>query len=215
MKELALLFAILVLPSLALGATISGTIYDLDLSEVHLAIVTIDTVPEQRLVSTEGTYSFTVPEGSYTLEASARIDGDRWVAQEELNVTSDGAYTVDIILAPSFEEIADIDLEEESLPEIPREDSNEYLIPIAILVVLCGIIFYFLTRGPRKIPDDEYRQAVMNVLRKHKRITQKDLRHHVPFSEAKVSLVISELESEGKIRKIRKGRGNIIILNSR
>ena len=45
------------------------------------------------------------------------------------------------------------------------------------------------------------------------RSTQKDIRRRIPLSEAKVSLMISELESQGKIKKIKKGRGNIIILN--
>lgn len=44
------------------------------------------------------------------------------------------------------------------------------------------------------------------------RATQKALRKALPFSEAKVSLMVSELEHAGKISKIRKGRGNIIIL---
>ena len=45
------------------------------------------------------------------------------------------------------------------------------------------------------------------------RTTQKDIRKRIPLSEAKVSLLISELESMGKIKKIKKGRGNIIVLN--
>jgi uncharacterized membrane protein len=46
------------------------------------------------------------------------------------------------------------------------------------------------------------------------RTTQKDIRKKIPLSEAKVSLMISELEAKGKIEKIKKGRGNIIILKS-
>ena len=47
------------------------------------------------------------------------------------------------------------------------------------------------------------------------RMTQKELRKHFPMSEAKISLMIAELESMGKIKKIKKGRGNIIILNKK
>lgn len=54
---------------------------------------------------------------------------------------------------------------------------------------------------------------VIDILKKNDgSMTQKDLRKNIPYSEAKVSLWITELESDGKIRKIRKGRGNIIIL---
>ncbi len=44
------------------------------------------------------------------------------------------------------------------------------------------------------------------------RTTQKDIRKKIPLSEAKISLAIAELESSKRIKKIKKGRGNIIIL---
>ena len=44
------------------------------------------------------------------------------------------------------------------------------------------------------------------------RINQLELRQQLPYSEAKVSLMLADLESRGLIRKIKKGRGNIIIL---
>ena len=45
------------------------------------------------------------------------------------------------------------------------------------------------------------------------RTTQKAIRKQFPLSEAKISLVLSELEHDGKIKKIKKGRANIIIKN--
>lgn len=44
------------------------------------------------------------------------------------------------------------------------------------------------------------------------RTTQKEIRKNFDLSEAKISLIISELESKGAIKKIKKGRGNIILL---
>lgn len=44
------------------------------------------------------------------------------------------------------------------------------------------------------------------------RITQKELRSRVRYSEAKVSLMISDLENRGIVEKFKKGRGNIIII---
>jgi uncharacterized membrane protein len=45
------------------------------------------------------------------------------------------------------------------------------------------------------------------------RITQKDLRREMmDLSESKVSSIITELEHKGKIEKIKRGRGNIILL---
>ena len=47
---------------------------------------------------------------------------------------------------------------------------------------------------------------------KHKRTTQKEIRKIIPLSEAKISLMITDLESRDLIKKVKKGRGNIIIL---
>ena len=40
-----------------------------------------------------------------------------------------------------------------------------------------------------------------------------EIRKHFPLSEAKISLMITELEHKGIVNRIKKGRGNVIILN--
>jgi uncharacterized membrane protein len=65
--------------------------------------------------------------------------------------------------------------------------------------------------GKSEQPVDEHEHKILQIIKKEKRMTQKDLRKEIPLSEAKISLVISDLESKGKIRKIKKGRGNILI----
>lgn len=62
----------------------------------------------------------------------------------------------------------------------------------------------------RKLPDDLGGLYDM-ILHMGGRVTQKDLRKKVPYSEAKVSLMLADLEDRGFIRKIKKGRSNIII----
>jgi uncharacterized membrane protein len=62
---------------------------------------------------------------------------------------------------------------------------------------------------------DECQKQVLDILTKEKRITQKEIRKQLPASEAKISLVISDLESQGIVRKIRRGRSNIIVLNQK
>jgi uncharacterized membrane protein len=44
------------------------------------------------------------------------------------------------------------------------------------------------------------------------RTTQKEIRKKFPMSEAKISLIIKELEAKQVVQKIKKGKGNIIIL---
>jgi len=54
---------------------------------------------------------------------------------------------------------------------------------------------------------------ILDVIRGHKgRITQKDLRGKLDYSEVKVSLLLSELEKRGRIKKLKNGRENIVIL---
>jgi len=61
------------------------------------------------------------------------------------------------------------------------------------------------------LPDD-LKEVIEILTRSDGRITQKDLRGKLRCSEAKVSLMIADLEARGLIQKIKKGRGNIIIL---
>lgn len=59
--------------------------------------------------------------------------------------------------------------------------------------------------------EDEYESKILDMIKKEKRTTQKDIRKEIPLSEAKVSLILTDLEDKGKIRKIKKGRGNVLI----
>lgn len=59
------------------------------------------------------------------------------------------------------------------------------------------------------LPDDL--KEIMNLIRANgNRITQRELRKKSPYSESKVSLMLSDLEERGLIEKFKRGRGNII-----
>lgn len=69
--------------------------------------------------------------------------------------------------------------------------------------------------GPQveDIESDEITKKIIEIIKEEGgRTTQKYIRKRIPFSEAKISLAITDLESKGKLQKIKKGRGNIIIL---
>jgi len=66
----------------------------------------------------------------------------------------------------------------------------------------------------QEIPED-LKEFIVIIAKNDGRITQKELRTKVKHSEAKVSLMISDLESRGIVRKFKKGRGNVIILEER
>ncbi len=211
-----LLLLLLILPQLAAAATITGTVYDIGLERVENAIVSIDTTPGQRFVVQNGTYAFTLSDGTYTLRASATIENATWSTSQQITADGEGTYTLDLLLEPDFSDAEALSFEE----VLPDEDERTPppLLPLLVAALaLVGIGLFYGRMMSQKAPkniveDDEYRREVLRILRRHKgRVTQRDLRREVPFSEAKVSLVLTELEAEGRIRKIRKGRGNVIV----
>jgi uncharacterized membrane protein len=69
------------------------------------------------------------------------------------------------------------------------------------------------TAAPKELPLSTDLSEVLDVIRGHKgRITQKDLRSRLKYSEVKVSLLLSELEKRELIKKFKNGRENIVIL---
>ncbi|KAF5412073.1 MAG: hypothetical protein C5S43_02410 [Candidatus Methanocomedens sp.] len=71
-----------------------------------------------------------------------------------------------------------------------------------------------VTPGPKSLPDDL--SELLDIIQQAGgRLTQKDLRSKMKCSEAKVSLMVTDLEDRGLLRKVKQGRGNIILLNNR
>ncbi|MBN1134201.1 MAG: hypothetical protein JXA38_04690 [Methanosarcinaceae archaeon] len=70
------------------------------------------------------------------------------------------------------------------------------------------------TKSPENIsslPSDL--QEVLDIIEaKGGRITQKELRSKMKYSEAKVSIMVSDLQNRGLVEKFKKGRGNVIRL---
>ncbi len=79
------------------------------------------------------------------------------------------------------------------------------------------------TPRPRALParpseknlNDFQKQIIAELRNSEGRMNQKDLRKLLPWSEAKVSIELDLLEEQGLIKKIRKGRGNIVILSEK
>ncbi|WMW26066.1 hypothetical protein RE474_04915 [Methanolobus sediminis] len=56
-------------------------------------------------------------------------------------------------------------------------------------------------------------QEILDILASQGgRMTQKDMRKRLKYSEGKVSLMLLDLEKRGKIQKFKKGRGNVLFL---
>ncbi len=233
---LFLIMAILFFP-IALSATLEGTIYDLSLEMTEDVRISIDTTPSQLIISKDSTYSFNIPIGDYILIAE-QYNGETIIAssKESINIQDDGTYVLDIILFPTFEEMQDeSEFIDSSADELIDAPDYSFLLIMGLLIFLFYIIWRKLnqnfwkkvsiqktTRKPVKkamakvekappiLPPDLLK--LYAFIQKHKRTTQKEIRKVIPLSEAKISLMIADLEARNLIKKVKKGRGNIIIL---
>lgn len=216
-KPLALTIAILLLPSLVLAATIHGTVYDWKtLEPINGTIVKINTIPQQIAVA-KPSYSFSVPNGDYEITATDAKTG--YTATETAKVAQDGDFTVDLLLT-----LPEADFPEEPDIETPTdfEETNTILIAVVALALIYLVYTYYnrsattATTAPAQpqgpLLDTDLKKALGIVQDSGGRITQKDLRMKMPYSEAKVSLILDDLQNRGLIKKFKKGRGNIVRL---
>jgi uncharacterized membrane protein len=225
----------------AFAATIHGTIYDISLKKVNDVSVEINTQPKQFIVSKDGTYSFNVPIGDYKIKAEYFkgniLDSS---VEENLSVIDDGDYILDLILFPNFdeEELSELDIGI-SLENDFKVKPNYIIYFLISIIIIISIIIYFYKKRKKfredrdgkeeeeikqKILieetgeeasedlDEDLNQLVKIIKEEGGRTTQKEIRKKIPLSEAKISLLMADLEDKGLIKKVKKGRGNIIIL---
>jgi uncharacterized membrane protein len=216
-RRFVILVLLLFVLDLVSATRIHGTVYDNSLNLVEGAVVEVDSVPAQRLVSKDGAYSFNLNKGFYVI--TAKYQG--MLAKETITINDDsGDYVIDLFLFPTFEE------EEELLNDTNFDvndsffqdtASNKYTWLVVVLMVIAAVIFFLLKRKKKKhkVEDkvfDDFDSVVSFIKSEGGRVTQKDIRKKFPLSEAKISLMISEMEHKGLVQKIKKGRGNIIVL---
>ena len=231
-KVLVYLLLGLSLLSVVDAATIYGSVYDLSLKKLSNARVEINTYPKQFLIAQNGSYSFNVPNGDYTIKAQMMQKTAVLASvQENITIKQDGAYVLDLILFPDVEEgIENIDIDVNGNIIESEKNHNYALIGLVILLILAIIFtgFYYIKKNKgqqketvsqdkksekeEKYEGSDLEQIIKIIKQEGGRATQKDIRKQIPLSEAKISLMIAELEHKGIVEKIKKGRGNIIIL---
>lgn len=215
---------LIVLPALLIlnitltrAATVSGNVYGPSLELLKETVIKVNSTPEQTIVAKDGSYSFELPLGVYKIEAKYYGKDYNLYDKENINLDNNGSYIIDLILLEPAE--GDVFINDSLLGDISSmlETKNNlswmwWLLSIPIVVIVI-FVFIILTKKKTKkeIEPDEVKQRILEIIKKEKRIKQKDLRKTIGMSEAKISLVITELEDEGKVKKIKKGRGNIII----
>lgn len=219
------------------AATIKGSIYNSELDLEKDALIEINSTPQQKMLSKDGSYSFEIPVGEYTITATKGFLD----TEEKVQIVGEGSFVYDIFLLPGYSDEDDLWKETETnlLGNEVDEPNNSwwrYLVAAALGVFALWRVVkirkkYGSLRKFRKEVKAEqnksveqhqedianepgYLEKVLEIIKKNDgRITQKDLRKEMlHLSEAKISLIITELEHKGKVEKIKKGRGNVIIL---
>lgn len=218
MKDLAIIaFMLLMLAATVSAATIYGTIYDYSLDKAKDARVEINTEPKQFYISKNGSYAFNVPNGEYVIEAKQYVGSLlKASAAENITIKDNGVYVLDLVLFPAIDEG---ELEEDIDISDPFEEIklNTTIILASIIIIILFFVAYTKSKSKAKAEDKKHEdydlEKVIKILKEEGgRTTQKAIRKKIPLSEAKISLMIAELEHKGIIEKIKKGRGNIIIL---
>lgn len=202
------------------AATISGHIYDLDLNDVNDAVVQINSTPFQQIIAKNGTYTVEVPNGNYYLVVSQYKSGEKLgFARENISIRREGTYKLDIILFPVLEEVEDLP----DIGQVDDEDKNTFYIsfPFWVVIILMFIFFgaWLLLKFRKKnknavphLPDPLLNELIKLLQANHNRMTQKELHKALPWSEAKLSIVLTQLEAQGKIQKFKRGRTNTVVL---
>ena len=111
----------------------------------------------------------------------------------------------------------------EEISTVSKEKQDYLPLTLIIVIILVCIVAYLAIKyfhlaerfmhETKKADVSDLAQDIIKFIKSQKgRVSQKDIRKKFPSSEAKISLVITELQHKGVVERIKKGRGNIIVL---
>jgi uncharacterized membrane protein len=238
LKGLLIFILLMSLITVTQAASVNGTLYDWSDFEKPLKNVIIEVLENSTKinykVSLDGTYSFPLSPGNYTIRAKyyrnniLELTGEDNVQIEKV----DEIRNIDIILFPptNLEDEYLVDVNLTDAMDIKQGNSLPIYAFIAIISIICSILlFYWIKKkntkaeepkpktlkpqtvaAEKELPDD-LKELYDLVMKTGGRTTQKDLRKKMTCSEAKVSLMLDDLDNRGFIKKIKKGRSNIIL----
>lgn len=212
------------------AANLSGSVYSMDsFDAVRGVVIKAEGDSTYQTFSMDGTYKMDIPPGEYAVKAFYYVEGNlEGYAEDRITLGEGGAAYDFVLFAPDeFEGVVGFDLPEvnEEIPE-GRQDWTPFIVAGAVLLAAILVAAYFLFgkkkegKGVRegKLPAqkhelDEEEKKVLEILRNSEGMrSQKELREIMKCTEAKMSLLISGLEAQGYVKRIRKGRENIVKL---
>ncbi len=225
---------ILMLSSSVFSNAIYGEIINADnFTKLNNTVIRIDgQITEQ--FTADGQYSVDLEPGSYTFTAVHYSNGKVDYIDKE-NVSVNGSQTrFDLVLIPydlylitpqQHSDVAAVandtslpaPAQPDSNPVSPAPDQSIFLIIGGLLVIGSIALVYILVRRKTVnnseeayLPDEEARLMLKIIRENEGRMYQKELRGILNWSEAKMSVTVSELESAGLIKRIKKGRDNLL-----
>ncbi len=236
-----LLIIFLALLTLLRAATLFGGIYDADsFSKLNNTIIKIEGQSMTTQLIVNSPYSVEIPEGRYDLTAAHYKEGKiDYIIKENVFVNS-SQTKFDLVLIPyelylltpkANDNIANVSGNDIALTPSKNEKPFDYIqIVLAIVVILVVAYFAFSKKTETEnrktetdiqgsepktedyLPDKEARE-LLKILRENEgRMYQKELREILNWSEAKMSVTITELEIAGVLKRIKKGRDNMLKL---
>ncbi len=199
-------FSLLLLLASANAAFLYGDIYASDSHDINQTVIRVEGDFTYQLVTGRQNYSIFLPDGNYTVRAEAfdQYGNTAYSDSESVRVGGED-QRLDLVLRPAV-------------------NARLEVLAFAILV-LAGVFLW--TRGSRasqkdaaspavrpideKPPLDDDAKKVLSYLDSASgRANQKDIKEALGFSDAKLSLILSELEHGGLVRRFKRGRGNIV-----
>ena len=243
MKKLFSVFLVAVFFQAVFAATLEGKVFAWQtLDPLNGAVIDFNSIPKQRIISENGDYRVGLETGSYEIQAVYyESEVPLLYALEEIEIKTDGAFVFDLILFP----ISEQDLNRLRIlgagKEFPEKQGNPMVLVIVLVLLTIALSLFLFFRKQKQIEEekklhrttekieqvveektteekklDKYALEVIDVLKRSgNRLTQKELREKVSVGEAKVSLIVAELEQLGIVKKIKQGRGNIVVLKEK
>ncbi|MGB9719517.1 MAG: helix-turn-helix transcriptional regulator [Candidatus Anstonellales archaeon] len=199
-----------------------GEIYSVDSFENLENVVVEVSGPSSAKFVANNNYSVELPAGNYTIKAYYIENGRvSLYTKEEVVLNKDTEYDLILFYPSEFEMIPDYNLANGTF-ELP-EKKNEWMCYAAIIVIgiLVFIVGHVLSKGSEeeergkpsmiKKEIDEDGKTIIKILKENEgRMEQKELREILKWTESKTSLVVGELEALGLVKRIKRGRKNII-----
>lgn len=196
--------------------TLYGDIYSANTFEnLENVIVEISGASSAKLVASNN-YSISLPAGDYIVEAYY-IEGGKTVlySRDEVELTNDIKYDLILFYQSEFETVPDVGIKDVFF-EVPIKQNTAICY---VALIIAGILVFILGHLLERSRKDEERateidkdgESVLKILKENEgRMEQKELREILKWTESKTSLVIAELEAIGYVKKIKRGRKNII-----